>query len=100
MTLKQVKAMTNVQWRDRVAELCGGVWKKCECGAAFCNRRCRWHWPDGTITDDCPDYPNDLNDMNEAAMRLNDAGLNVMVYHRYDGESPVVFVDTKKFQQR
>ena len=35
-----------------------------------------------------------------AARKLFDAGLNVMVYHVADSPAIILFVDTKKFQQR
>jgi hypothetical protein len=50
---------------EKVAEGYGAVWKS-HCGVN------RWHWPNGTITNDCPDYARNLNAMAEAEYRLTD----------------------------
>lgn len=50
---------------EKVAEAVGAVWKS-HCGVN------RWHWPNGTITNDCPDYVRNLNAMAEAEYRLTD----------------------------
>ena len=53
--------------RIAIAEACGGAFKPCECGHPRCKgTEMRWHWPDDTITNDCPDYPNSLDAMHEA----------------------------------
>lgn len=63
MDLDQINKLTDDALTERVAELCGGTWKPCECGFAECPKHARWHWPDGTITNGCPDYATDLNAM-------------------------------------
>ena len=61
--------MNQEKQRIAIAGACGGVYKPCACG--HCGGEFdRWHWPDGTITDDCPDYPNSLDDMREAVETL------------------------------
>lgn len=61
--------MSQKKQRVAIAEAVGGVFKPCACG--FCDGEAhRWHWPDGPITDDCPDYPNSLGDMYEAVETL------------------------------
>lgn len=40
-------------------------------------------------------------DIHEEAKKIFEAGLNVMLWNRpHDGEMPVLFVDTRRFQQR
>ena len=57
--------MNQEKQRIAIAEACGGVFKPCACG--HCTGEFdRWHWPDGTITDDCPDYLNSLDAMHGA----------------------------------
>jgi len=72
MSAQDIKNLSDDALTERVAELCGGVWKPCECGFEGCLKHERWHWPDGTITNDCPDYAYDLNAMHtaESDMRL------------------------------
>jgi hypothetical protein len=61
--------MNQEKQRIAIAEAVGGVFKPCTCG--FCDGEAhRWHWPDGTITDDCPDYLNSLDAMHEAVETL------------------------------
>jgi len=76
MDLNKIRGLTDDALTERVAELCGGVWKPCECGKADCPKHERWHWPDGTITNGCPDYANDLNALREAVASLPDSGSN------------------------
>jgi hypothetical protein len=66
-----IKNLTDDALTERVAALCGGVWKPCECGFEGCLKHERWHWPDSTITNDCPDYAKDLNAMHEAGKTLD-----------------------------
>lgn len=42
----------------------------------------------------------DGEDIMEAARKIYQSGLNVMLKHRHDGELPILFVDTMGFQQR
>jgi len=69
---EDIKKLSDDALTERVAALCGGVWKPCECGKAECPKHERWHWPDGTITNDCLNYAADLNAMHKAEsdMRL------------------------------
>lgn len=66
MKPEAIKKLSDDALTERVAALCGGVWKPCECGKADCPKHNRWHWPDGTITNDCLSYATDLNAMHEA----------------------------------
>ena len=72
MKPEDIKKLSDDALTERVAELCGGVWKPCECGKAECPKHARWHWPDGTITNGCPDYATDLNAMHDAEWTLDD----------------------------
>jgi len=63
---ENIRKLTDDALTERVAELCGGVWKPCECGKVDCSKHARWHWLDGTITNDCLNYSADLNAMHEA----------------------------------
>jgi hypothetical protein len=64
-TMAKIDGLSDDALTEKVAEAVGAVWKS-NCGVN------RWHWPSGTITNDCPDYARDLNAMHEAEsdMRL------------------------------
>jgi len=70
MDLNEIRGLTDDALTERVAGLCGGVWKPCDCGFEGCLKHERWHWPDSTITNGCPDYATDLNAMAEAEKLL------------------------------
>lgn len=61
--------MNQEKQRIAIAAACGGTYKPCACG--HCGGEFdHWHWPDGTITDEVPDYLNSLDDMHEAEERM------------------------------
>ena len=79
MTHEQWKNLTDHGKNSRIATLIGGVFKPCECSECMkdpdimednnnFSRVKRWHWSDGSITDDwdLPDYIHDLNAMHKA----------------------------------
>ena len=68
--MEEVQKMTDGELNLKVAGLCGGVWKSCECGHVLCDKTMRWHWLDGTITNECPNYAGDLNAIHEAEMEI------------------------------
>jgi hypothetical protein len=63
--MAKVNGLSDDTLTEKVAEAVGAVWRS-NCGAF------RWHWPNGTITNDCPDYARDLNAMHEAEFSLSD----------------------------
>jgi hypothetical protein len=64
-TVAKLDLLSDDTLTEKVAEAVGAVWRS-NCGAN------RWHWPNGTITNDCPDYARDLNAMHEAEFSLSD----------------------------
>lgn len=64
-TMARLDLLSDDALTEKVAEAVGAVWRS-HCGVN------RWHWPNGTITNDCPDYARDLNAMHEAEYTLTD----------------------------
>jgi hypothetical protein len=102
--LEEVQKMTDEELNRNVAELCGGVWKTCECVGINCDKTMRWHWLNNTITNECPNYAGDLNAMHEAESILVEVQkrkygnilLDITHPDEYYGEYDVVHASARK----
>ena len=63
MELDTIKKLCDEELNRSIVKQLGGTLKPCECGLSKCPKNDRWHWPDGTITNDSPDYATSLDDM-------------------------------------
>ena len=79
MTREKWAKLSPEEQRIRVAELCGGRFSGCRCGRCTADYEL-WHWPDGRISDEPPNYLNNLNACHGMEQMLDEAQDHPITY--------------------